>query len=173
MESLSFNLAYERLNHPLNSFTSFVAISFFHLSVRHPARGHSCFFVCLTAVLPPERRQGSAGKNTGAQSARMIFSPPTRRARSCAPVENGYLCFKEMRVSVGMFLLSKLSGKIYSSVNMTIDLLAIIGLAFSSSNPGKFNNGLCDCFFVWQIYSLSFILYLWGDCLKRPMPYPD
>ncbi len=29
----------------------------------------------------------------------MIFSPPSRRARPCAPVENGYLCFKEIRVS--------------------------------------------------------------------------
>lgn len=35
----------------------------------------------------------------------MIFSPPTRRARPCAPVGNGYLCFKEMRVSFEVFLL--------------------------------------------------------------------
>ena len=33
----------------------------------------------------------------------MIFSPPTRRARPCAPVGNGYLCFKEMRVSFLVF----------------------------------------------------------------------
>lgn len=35
----------------------------------------------------------------------MIFSPPTRRARPCAPVGNGYLCFKEMRVSFEVFRL--------------------------------------------------------------------
>ena len=29
----------------------------------------------------------------------MIFSQPTRRAQPCAPVGNGYLCFKEIRVS--------------------------------------------------------------------------
>lgn len=29
----------------------------------------------------------------------MIFSPPTRRARPCAPVGDGYLCFKETGVS--------------------------------------------------------------------------
>ena len=29
----------------------------------------------------------------------MIFSQPTRRARPCTPVGNGYLCFKEIRVS--------------------------------------------------------------------------
>ena len=29
----------------------------------------------------------------------MIFSQPTRRARPCAPVGNGYLCFKEISVS--------------------------------------------------------------------------
>jgi len=33
----------------------------------------------------------------------MIFSQPTRRARPCAPVGNGYLCFKEMRVSFSVF----------------------------------------------------------------------
>lgn len=33
----------------------------------------------------------------------MIFSQPTRRARPCAPVGNGYLCFKEMRVSFEVF----------------------------------------------------------------------
>ena len=42
---------YERLNHPLNSFTSFVAISFFHLSVRHPARGAGTL-VSLNALQP-------------------------------------------------------------------------------------------------------------------------
>lgn len=46
---------------------------------------------------------------------------------------------------------------------MTIDLLAIIGLAFSSSNPGKFNNGLCDCFFcVADIFSVIYSLPLRG-----------
>lgn len=35
----------------------------------------------------------------------MIFSLPTRRARPCAPVGNGYLCFKEMRVSFEVFYL--------------------------------------------------------------------
>lgn len=29
----------------------------------------------------------------------MIFSPPTRKARPCAPVGDGYLCFKETGVS--------------------------------------------------------------------------
>ena len=53
--------------------------------------------------------QGLAGKNTGAQSARMIFSPPTRRARPCAPVGNGYLCFKEISVSFSAFYRLQLS----------------------------------------------------------------
>jgi len=57
MESLSFNLAYERLNHPLNSFTSFVAKSFFHLSVRHPARGAGTL-VSLNALQPFSLRKG-------------------------------------------------------------------------------------------------------------------
>ena len=39
----------------------------------------------------------------------MIFSPPTRRARPCAPVGNGYLCFKEMSVSFSAFYRLQLS----------------------------------------------------------------
>jgi hypothetical protein len=39
----------------------------------------------------------------------MIFSPPTRRARPCAPVGNGYLCFKEISVSFSASYHPKLS----------------------------------------------------------------
>ena len=39
----------------------------------------------------------------------MIFSQPTRRARPCAPVGDGYLCFKEMSVSFSAFYRLQLS----------------------------------------------------------------
>lgn len=39
----------------------------------------------------------------------MIFSQPTRRAQPCAPVGNGYLCFKEMSVSFSAFYRLQLS----------------------------------------------------------------
>ena len=39
----------------------------------------------------------------------MIFSPPTRRARPCAPVGSGYLCFKETSVSFSAFYHLQLS----------------------------------------------------------------
>lgn len=50
------------------------------------------------------------GKNTGAQSARMIFSPPDPQGPAfAAPVGNGYLCFKEMSVSFSAFYRLQLS----------------------------------------------------------------
>ena len=39
----------------------------------------------------------------------MIFSQPTRRAQPCAPVGNGYLCFKEISVSFSAFYRLQLS----------------------------------------------------------------
>ena len=108
MESLSFNLAYERLNHPLNSFTSFVAISFcfYLLDIRPVVR--ALLFLCMPYSRSPSGKVSRLGRKKYRSAEREMISPRPA-ARPCAPVGNGYLCFKEISVSFSASYHPKLS----------------------------------------------------------------
>ncbi|MFR1275448.1 MAG: hypothetical protein ACLSDX_15190 [Parabacteroides merdae] len=65
----------------------------------------------MNALQPFSLRKGVKARQEKYRSAKRKddFSPPTRRARPCAPEGNGYLCFKEISVSFSAFYRLQLS----------------------------------------------------------------